>query len=111
MYEQTQLVVIPADMTKVYTKYVAQDLNWPLWDPTVPDRDYYAGYEEICDRFTGVCSYEPRYNTDYPAPSTWTQYNFYIQNDVYTTPEPGALLLLGCGLMGLVGIRRMSTKQ
>jgi hypothetical protein len=106
MFKQTQLVVIPADMTKVYTKYVAQDLNWPLWDPTVPDRDYYAGNEVYCDRFTGLCESQPRWNSDYPAPSTWTEYIFYIQNDNVTVPEPGPLLLLSFGLIALAGMRR-----
>jgi hypothetical protein len=92
VYEQNAKA-ISADLTKAYTVYQPQTINDPGWDPTVPDRDYYT----VPDRW----------NSDYPPPSTWTQYIFNVANDRVQVPEPGALLLLGFGLMAVAGMRRV----
>jgi hypothetical protein len=41
--------------------------------------------------------------------SGWVE-TYTLENMVYSTPEPGALLLLGAGLIGLVGLRRKFKK-
>jgi PEP-CTERM motif len=95
MYANYPVVVIP-EMAGVYTPYTAQGITWPGWDPTVPDWQWYT---------------QPGYwNPDYPAPSTWREYTFYIQNDCPTVPEPGVLLLFGSGLIALIPMRRMIRK-